>query len=168
VTVVVRTIPGVVDEQHRVTEPIPVIQVVDHDANDYDVRLDVSGHIDLIALAAAIEDSVEAWAEWRVLRLNRSSGPRRLMAAAELRRIPSIRAALTIALTPAEAGLAAGSLAERLEEAALQPQRCLHDIERCNRFAVGDDELCEEHLADLAEHGPAWDRGSYDYGDDAS
>jgi hypothetical protein len=164
-TSVVRTLPGLINEAHRATEPIPVMQVVDHDANDYDVRLDVSGHVDLIALARAIYIDDAAWGEWERLMRYNAANPRSIMAAAELRRIPAVRAALTISIDPAEAGLAADSLSERLEQAALEPARCIHEGGECNRFAVGDDELCAEHLADLAEHGPAWDRGSYDTSD---
>lgn len=154
-------LPGAVHDDDRPTAPIPVLQVVDEDAADYDVRLDLSGHIDLAALAAAIQADPAARDEWHVLRHNQGSS-RAIFAAAELRRMPAIRAALTVKLDPAEAGLAADSLAERLEQAALEPGRCEHWSGDCNRFATGDDVYCPEHLADVQEHGPEGDRGSYD------
>lgn len=158
-TTVVHVLPGLVNDDSRPTGAIPVRTIVDHDKNDYDVRIDVTDHIDIIALARAIYTNPAAMTEWAIMMRN-PSGSRAILGAAELRRMPEIRAALTIALTPAEAGLAADSLAERLEQAALEPSRCAYFTGDCNRFTVGDEEFCGEHLTDVQEHGNG-DGGSY-------
>jgi len=168
-TAVVRTLPGIVNDHDRPTGAIPVVQVVDEGAQDYDVRLDLSGHIDLHALAQAIHADPALAAEWAIARTN--THVRGIMAASHLRQHPAVRAALTVKLTPAEAGLAADSLAERLEQAALEPARCEHWDGDCNAF-VDDREtsvnviagriLCPAHYLDVEEHGTPDDRGQYD------
>lgn len=159
-TAIVRTLPGLVNDHHRPSAQIPVHQIVDHDRNDYDVRIDVSQHVDLIAFAKALQADPGAFSEFRVIMRSESTG-RQVLAAADLMRLPAVRAAFTISIDPAEAGLGAGCLSERLEEASLEPQRCTHFSGDCNKFATADDDYCEEHLADIAEHGPEHDRGSY-------
>lgn len=154
------TLPGTVNDDTRPTLPIPVRQVIDHDKADYDVRLDLSEHIDLAALARAIQADPAARDEWHVLRHNAGSR-RAIFAAAELRRITEVRAALTVKLDPSEAGLAAGCLSERLAEAALEPARCEYQTGDCNQFTVGAEDYCQEHLADVQEHGVPEDRGTY-------
>lgn len=164
-TAIVRTLPGIVDDSTRPTGAIPVLQIVDENAADYDVRLDLTNHIDLHALAQAIHADPALASEWATAQ--RNSHVRGIMAASHLRQSPAVRAALTIKLTPAEAGLAADSLAERLEQAALEPARCEHWNGDCNRFVqdeepVGGRLLCPEHYTDAEEHGLPGDRGTYD------
>lgn len=159
-TAIVRTLPGLVNDDTRATAAIPVMQVIDHDKADYDVRLDLSAHIDIHAFARAVYADPAALTEWTIAM--RNPHVRGIMAAANLRQNTAIRAALTITVTPAEAGLAADCLSERLAQAALEPQRCEHWDGDCNWFAVEGEAFCPEHLADVAEHGLPGDRGTYD------
>lgn len=124
---------------------LPDVQQVIDDAT-FDVSLDVSQHIDWLALANVLSSAKRDLAgEWFVLLHNRTDSPRRRMAAAVLMSDPAIRMALTIRLDPADAE----KLGLALDQASTSPERCNHPDGRCNNFVEDDrDTLCPPHAAE--------------------
>lgn len=143
----------------QVDDNLPAVRTVVED-DTWDVELDVSRQVDLVAFFDAIADSFANKEASRRLMFNHKNPSIRRDALAELLGDKAIRAALTVTLD----GGQAESLGILLDDASREPfPRCEHQAfggRGCNIFVTdgNDAQLCPQHLTEHME-GIALDGG---------
>lgn len=134
----------------QVDDQLPAVRTVVED-DTWDVELDVSRQVDLVAFFDAIADSFANKEASRRLMFNHKNPSIRRDALAELLGDKAIRAALTVTLD----GGQAESLGILLDDASREPfERCaFYDLGAgCNNFVADKfTEFCGMHAAQLSE-----------------
>lgn len=135
----------------QVDDNLPPVRVVVED-DTWDVEMDVTGQVDLVAFFGAIAEKLILKEAMRRLMFNHKNPSIRRDALAELLGDKAIRAALTVTVSPGQAE----TLGIALDDASREPfPRCQNQDRGggCSYFVTdkNDDELCAMHLTEQAE-----------------